>query len=184
MNILAKVRTSLVIAACSTFIMSCAKELPELPVYAAPTPASIPAVSQLPTLPPSNATLSKALAFVADDLVAGLSFIPGLSPQRVTLASARTDSEFDALVKKSMIRRGFSINQRVSRASNGQLATSYLKEYRNSGGFDITGIISIDSVLIKRTYFIEDSTVTANTSYSVRGINPQLVTASDLVRVL
>ncbi len=188
----ANIKSLLVTVAASTFLFSCAKELPELPVYATPAIVNASAsasasATDTPALLPLTAAPSEtnaALRFVANDLVSALSFVSGISPELVSIKSANTNTIFDNMVTTALISRGYRVDQRYDGISNQQLATSFLQRSRTTDTYDITGIISINSVLLKRTYTVNGNSITPNASYSIRGVNPQLVRASDLIRVL
>lgn len=186
MTTTAPLKAGIAAAACSILLTACAKDLPELPVYA-PATASVPtppSETGMTTNPENEMSISQALAFVASDLVAGLSFISGVSPNLVSLKIPAEDTEFDELVKTAMMNKGYSIDNRFDRSGSEQLATSFLKRDRGDSSYVITGIISINSVLVKRSYLVKGTVVEAQTSYLIRGISPQLVSNSEQVRVL
>jgi hypothetical protein len=174
-----KMRTtgSFVLVAVSTLMMACAKDLPELPVDAHSTNTySVTAVPQQLTADPLEA--------VADDLVSGLSFISGMTPNVTSLRTPLRNTEFDALVKTSMLEQGYTFDEQLGRTGSEQLSTSFLQIDRDASSSELIGIISINSVFVKRTYLVTDSGIEPKTAYVIKGINPQRVRESDQVRVL
>ena len=175
------------LAAGSMLLTACAKNLPELPVASVPNTAG---TSQLQngTVALTNAdgqTRNNApLEIIANDLVSALSYISGMDPKLATIRTPAAGSDFDELVKVSMQNNGYTFDDRFDRASGEQLNTAYLKTDRSVDTSELTGIISINSVFVKRTYILSNGTITPKTSYVIRGINPQLVQAHDNVLVL
>ena len=161
----------------SALTIACAKDLPELPVdpyysdsYSATTVANQPATDPLEA--------------VADDLVSGLSFISGMTPNVTALRTPLRTTEFDAFVKTSMLEQGYTFDEQFGRTGSEQLSTSFLKIDHDANSSELIGIISINNLLVKRTYFVTDSGIEPKTGYVIKGINPQRVKESNLVRVL
>jgi hypothetical protein len=178
-----KVKTGVVAFSCTLLLTACAKELPELPVYT-PAVVELPKLPTLPTLLNTEADNTLALSFIAEDLVAGLMYISQLSPNLISLKTRSADSEFDELIKSAMINNGYSVDNRLDRSGSEHLAASILQRELGDGSTEVTGIMSINSVLLKRAYLVRGIEVEPRTTYSIRGINPQLVQPSDQVQVL
>ena len=186
MNKIMRTTGIMILAAGSTLLMACAKDLPELPVEIS-TPAS---ASQLRdgtvTLASTDGQtqVSQPLEIIAKDLVSALSYISGMDPRLATIRTPAAGSDFDELVKTSMQENGYTFDDRFDRASSEQLNTAYLITDRGNNISELTGIISINSVFVKRTYSVSNGTIEPKTSYMIRGISPQLVQAADNIRVL
>lgn len=224
-----KLNALLATTACSMLTMSCAKELPELPLSsfpAIPTYPELPPISEytaqenqptLPvpartgknteltvaaqSLPPASAryqtvdlssikvdqtphTSNRALEIIANDLVAALSFISGMSPRLITVKAPADTTQFDELVKDAFASKGYAINNTRALNAGKQLTTSFVMVDTSNGTKEVTGIISIDNVLVKRTYSVTARSIEASTSYLIKGADPQMVKNSDQVQTI
>ena len=130
-----------------------------------------------------NSVIDEPLVFIANDLVQALSFIGGMEPNRTTISSPASASEFDTMVKNSMLQQGYQFSDRRVRGSQ-QLTTSFLEVDKNSQLSELTAIMALNSVLIRRTYLITNDIVEPSTSYIIRGIDPELVDINDQIRTL
>ncbi|MBX2886415.1 MAG: hypothetical protein KTR32_41055 [Granulosicoccus sp.] len=224
-----KLNSLLATTACSMLTMSCAKELPELPV------TSFPAIQTLPELPPmtsfsapesppvphsrvgtgklttpnltskpvlaatasyekvdlslipGESTVDKsdpALKIIANDLVSAVSFITGMSPNLITVKAPANHSQFDEFVKDAFAKKGYAINNTQALNAGKPLTTSFLINEDSANGREIIGIISINGVLVKRTYSLNNKSIYANTSYLIKGIDPRLVRGTDQIEVI
>lgn len=177
--------------AVSLLLTGCAAQLPELPIDSSTLPGAplktrvIQAVSTTPVAgTTTNGDNSQALTFVARDLVAGLAFISGVSPNQISIKAPSVNSKFDWLVQAAMIRNGYSLGNRYGRSQSKQLTTSYLQKGRPDGSLELTAIISIDSILVRRSYILVDGSIQPGTSYLIRGVDRQLIEATALVDIL
>lgn len=225
-----KLNALLATTVCSMLTMSCAKELPELPVTAYPAIKTLPdlppisgfaAQENLPELPlqplpvtknsviPVTASVSSSvsnryenvdlsaiqgdpaprydnpeLKIIADDLVAALGFIKGMSPNLITVKAPADNSRFDELVKNAFANKGYAINNTRALNAGKQLTTSFMVKDRSSNRREITGVIAINGILIKRTYSVNDKSIEASTSYMIKGVQTQLIKNTDQVQVI
>ena len=138
-------------------------------------------VTATPVTTPANADNSQALTFVARDLVSALAFISGVSPNQISITAPTVNSKFDWLVQAAMLRNGYTLGNRYGRSRSKQLTTSYLQKDRPDGLLELTGILSIDSILVRRSYLLDGNSIQPGTSYMIRGVDPQLVETTALV---
>ncbi len=171
----------LAVVAASVLMMACAKDLPELPMDSS---SAGYAASPVVAAPAEIAETTPPLEAMATDLVSGLSYISGMTPNLTSIKTPARNSEFDELVKASMVEKGYTFDDRYDRAGSERLSTSFLQVDRGPNTSELIGIISINSIFVKRTYLITDSGIEPKTAYMIKGISPQLVQASDQVRVL
>lgn len=168
-------------------LISCAKPLPELPAYTDPI-TSLPALHEPEALADAafitQANNTQVLTFVANDLVEGLSFIPQIAPNLTSIQTPVKNTDFDNLVTDSLRNKGYSIDDRFDRNGSEQLATSYLQKLRENNTFELTGIISVNNVLLKRVYAIQADRIEPITTYLVRGVNPEFVVANNIIDFL
>lgn len=182
----ATLKHGLTAAVCSMLMTACAPDLPELPVYAPVTTAApaVPADSTQSSISEDISGDSRVLAYVASDLVAGLSYISGISPNLISLRTPSDETDFDNFVTTAVLNNGYSVDGRFDRQSSAQLATSFFISKQNGNSYELTAIISVDSILVKRTYAVRGNAVNPQTSYLIRGVNPLLVNKNEQVRVL
>ncbi len=174
--------------ALSALLQSCANRLPELPT----DPVSLPLeLSQKPTSSYSSAKDAlrnveddQALEFVAQDLVAALSFISGVSPTEISIRTPPANTKFNRLVQDAMLKNGYRLDQRFGQSNSMELVTSYRQKEMPSGYFELTAIMSINSILVRRSYIIQGEDIVPGSSYYIRGVDPQLVQVTALVNVL
>lgn len=172
-------------ATCGLF-MACAKPLPELPVYADPIASLPPIAEQYPSADSSitHASNIDALTYVANDLVDGLSYISRIAPNLTSINAPTANTEFDGLVTSALRSKGYSIDDRSYRGSNEQLTTAYLQKRNRNDVFELTGIISIDDVLLKRVYAVQGNAIEPVTTYMVRGVTAETVATNGNIQSL
>jgi len=88
---------------------------------------------------------------IANDLVKALSFIPSMQPSLVSIRTSTPGSEFDNIVKNSMQLNGYSFDRGVNRSSRKHLTTSFVAKMVDNSSTELTAIVAINSILIKRT---------------------------------
>ena len=187
--------TSCFVVVLSSLLSGCAKNLPELPIDVTNTrnttqTANVASsISQLNPIINSEVNFEEndsqlPLEFVAKDLVKALSFISGMSPELTSIVTASSGSEFNNLVKESMLQQGYRFDNKRLQSGSRQLTTSYLEINRELQPSELTAIMAINSVLIKRTYEIQNDSIEPKSAYFIRGINPELVDSNEQVRML
>ena len=174
--------------ALSALLQSCANRLPELTTDPVPLPLELskkPTSSDaLATAPLTNVEDNQALEFVAQDLVAALSFISGVSPTEISIRTPPANTKFNRLVQDAMLKNGYSFDQRFGQSKSMELVTSYRQKEMPSGYFELTAVMSINSILVRRSYIIQGEDIVPGSSYYIRGVDPQLVQVTALVNVL
>jgi len=117
------------------------------------------------------------LAFVASDLVSGLSYIPALSPSLTSFDITGSDSDFGKQVKRSLQLAGYAVDVGVDIGqTEKQLLTTTLNQTTKTPSIsEISARLTIDGASIGRKYVIRNASIAAVTSYFVRGIDPSLV---------
>lgn len=112
------------------------------------------------------------LEFVAQNLVAALPFISGISPTQISITAPRVNSKFDWQVQAAMLRSGYSLGQRFGQSPSKQLVTSFQQTQRSDGSLEVTAIISINSILVRRSYIVQGKSIQPGTSYLISGVDP------------
>lgn len=185
----------------SSLLLGCVNSLPELPMDIKNTPDPVPTqvsavaapVAVLSPVLNSDVTYEEQLIdirsnfpldLIANDLVNALSFITGMGPEETSIYAPTSGSVFDNLVITSMQQQGYSFDGRRSRTSSRQLTTSFLETNRETQPSEITAIMAINRVLIRRTYLVQTDSVEPKGSYTIRGIKPGLVDSNEQVRTL
>ena len=83
-----------------------------------------------------------------------------------------------------MLKNGYSFDQRFGQSKSMELVTSYRQKEMPSGYFELTAVMSINSILVRRSYIIQGEDIEPGSSYYIRGVDPQLVQVTALVNVL
>ncbi len=181
-------RTDALVVILSTLMMGCAKQLPELPIDIKPAPASAAKLTSNGVITYEEMESSNVRNFpldlIANDLVKALSLVPQINPRFTSVHAPTSASEFDKLIKDSMLQQGYSFEGRRFGSNNQQLSTSFMETETEFEHSELTAIMALNSVLIKRTYLIQKNTVEPKGSYSIRGANQALAASTGQIRSL
>ncbi len=201
--------TNFLVVVISSLLLGCANTLPELPKELTNPPEftktpefTPPEMTQVSTISPLTLGVDPILnsdvfddekvdnsgdfplVFIANDLVKALSFISGMDPELTSTVRTSSGSAFNKLVKESMQQQGYRFADTPYETGSQQLTTSYLETNRELQPRELTAIMAINTVLIKRTYEIQNDSVEPSSLYMIRGINPELVESNEQVRML
>lgn len=118
------------------------------------------------------------LEFIANDLVKALTFIAGMEPEFMAIATSASASLFDKHVKNSMVEQGYRFSDRAFQSGVQLLTTSYTKSKTERQPENLTAIMAINGVLIKRTYLIRNNSVEPDSAYIIRGVSSEFIDAN------
>lgn len=122
------------------------------------------------------------IQLIAEDLVNALTQIPQLGTAGVTIGIQKSRSGFDAAVADQLALRGYQTSQIQQQGSANSIVTSTLQTNSNNRN-EVTLVIAINDIAIKRTYEIKGSFVRPVSALFVRGYSPAQIRLDDRIFV-
>jgi len=125
--------------------------------------------------------VSRPLDLIAADMVNALTQIPQIGASGAVIGIEKTRSGFDSAVANQLALRGYLTGQPQQTGVANRILTSAITDDSNIN--EVTLILAIDEIALKRTYEINGNFVRPTSGLFVRGYSPDQIRLDDRIFV-